>query len=102
MAQSPMHWESHQPSSQLVGVLGSSVLLPLRLLGLSNRGSPRGDGLMMLRQETHDSNLTVADLISNRKKYTGFVKSGVGVRDSHLILCFRKLCLYIYHGFGGL
>ncbi|KAJ7206409.1 hypothetical protein GGX14DRAFT_643658 [Mycena pura] len=77
IAQSPMHWESHQPSSQLVGVLGSSVSLPLRLLGLSNRGSPRGDGLMMLRQETHDSSLTVADLVSNRKKYTGFVKSGV-------------------------
>ncbi|KAJ7224524.1 hypothetical protein GGX14DRAFT_387199 [Mycena pura] len=95
MAASPLQWQFPQPSSSLADVLGPSFISPLRLLGLTNRGIPRSNGLIMLRPQNDDLSLTLGALIGNPSKYIQLTKAGVCVRESRLILNFHQFSSYI-------
>lgn len=91
MLQSSRKWQFDQVSPVLQRHLRPHERLPLQLLGLTNRGVPRtSNGLIMLRRQSADSELTLADLLTPHN-CTVFAKPKITIRKGRLILNFGRL-----------
>lgn len=89
MSVSSRKWEFHQVSSSLRRHLRPHESLPLQLLGLTNRGAPRHrDGLLMLRRQPPDCDLTLAGLFTIDS--TTYTKPKYCIRKKRLILNFGE------------
>ncbi|KAJ7650550.1 hypothetical protein FB45DRAFT_730675, partial [Roridomyces roridus] len=89
MKNSSSQWRFSEPSSSLTQYLHPNETLHLQLLRMSNRGLPRkSDGLIILTRQPVDHQLTLAHLFAN--PYKVFVKPGLGIRDSRLVLNFGQ------------